>query len=576
MSSPNTQRDKEISPWLIIAGFAALALVALNVGEYITPTKSAISWNPIDVAFGIFEGDVRWPFASWFIAAAFIVAFTVLRNLWTDRHSSKKKNALKPEGKSVESIAGFKPALSKARQIYGKEKVTKDSSDSYLVVAAYLDVAKKKPLCLQLEDSVWVHAPAREGKTLGVAVPFALQVMGPLLMTSTKVDNFAWTAMHRLSLGTVLVFDLEDVTGWPEKVRYTPIFGCEDEKEAMERGNAWAKAAPLDDTKNGSFFGTKAGTIMGRLLHAAAIDNRSMRDLVDWVYDPNDDEPVNILLQHGKSKGYVQALRERTGSRAGETSDSIESTLVTLVEPLMPENIMKQFDFRPDEAFDIEKFLEGNNSLYMVVDGDASKLGSLSTMFADQVYRTARKKSQRYASGRLWPVFTMVLDEATNVAAFSDMSQVLSDSGGRGIQVVGISQTKVQNEERWGKLGAESIERNANLNLLLPGTDTDDLKKFASEMGQKIESRRSVSSSKNGGSTTHSTERMDVARPEQLKQLNTGQATFAYRSAAPQVVHLDMLWQRKDFKELVAQRDELLRRCGKVFVDPEDAAEVKK
>ncbi|MDV2982497.1 UNVERIFIED_CONTAM: TraM recognition domain-containing protein [Actinomycetes bacterium ARC8] len=560
--------------FLILLGLASCVYVALNIGEKITPTESAITWNVSDLVTALFEGTIDWPFASWFVLTGIILVLVFGISVFIFAFASGK-NDYKPEGKSVLTMTGLKPALRKAQQIYGS-KVTNKTVATYIVLVAYLGAAQKKPLYVQLEDSMWVYAPARAGKTLGIAVPLMLQAQGPLLNTSTKIDNFVWTAIHREKLGEVVVFDLEDITGWPSKVRYTPIFGCEVEKEAVARGKAWAKAAPMEGTKNGSFFENKAGTILSRLLHAAAIDNRPMREFVEWVFDPQDDEPINILLQHGKSPAFIQALRERTSSRAGETADSIESTLVTLVEPLVAEDIMCQFDFRPDEAFNIDKFLEGSNSLYLVVDGDDSPLGSLSTMFADQIYRAARKKSQQQASGRLWPVFTMVLDEATNVAAFSKMGQLLSDSGGRGIQVIGISQTKDQNEERWGKNGAEIIEKNANLKILFPGTDSDHLKKYASEMGQKKESRRSVSSSRGGGSTTHSTERIDVARPEQLKQLDPGKVTLAYRSAAPQVVHLEMLWQRKDFKNLVAQRDEALRRCGKVFADQEAVDGVKK
>lgn len=576
MSKNNDSRG--ISPtavlWLFGLGLTLCAYLSLNLGEMITPTKSGISWNIYDLLEAAVDKELQWPVASWFVLIGMILVLVFGVSLLVFALGSSRQD-LKPEGKSVSKLAEFKPALAKARQIYG-QKVTKATAATYIVLVAYLGAAKKKPLYVQLEDSMWIYAPARAGKTLGIAVPLILQALGPMLNTSTKIDNFVWTAISREALGEVVVFDLEDITGWPSKVRYTPIFGCEVEKEAVARGRAWAKAAPMEGTKNGSFFENKAGTILSRLLHAAAIDHRSMREFVEWVFDPQDDEPINILLQHGKSPAFIQALRERTSSRAGETADSIESTLVTLVEPLVAEDIMRQFDFRPEDAFSIDRFLESNGSLYLVVDGEDSPLGSLSTMFADQIYRAARKKSQQYASGRLWPVFTMVLDEATNVAAFSDMGDILSDSGGRGIQVVGISQTRDQNEKRWGKNGAEIIEQNANLKILFPGTDSDHLKKYAAEMGQKKESRRSVSSSRGGGSTTHSTERIDVARPEQLKQLDPGKVTFAYRSAAPQVVHLEMLWQRKDFKKLVAQRDEALRRCGKVFADQEAADGVKK
>lgn len=107
--------------------------------------------------------NVRWPFASWFIVAGLVVLLTVLFNLWNDRKNSNR-NDLTPEGKSVESLAGFKPAMAKARQIYG-QKVTKATAATYIVLVAYLGAAKKKPLYVQLEDSMWIYAPARAGKT---------------------------------------------------------------------------------------------------------------------------------------------------------------------------------------------------------------------------------------------------------------------------------------------------------------------------------------------------------------------------------------------------------------------------
>ncbi|MGO2031736.1 MAG: type IV secretory system conjugative DNA transfer family protein, partial [Glutamicibacter ardleyensis] len=189
------------------------------------------------------------------------------------------------------------------------------------------------------------------------------------------------------------------------------------------------------------------------------------------------------------------------------------------------------------------------------------------TMFADQVYRAARRKSSTFASGRLWPVFRMVLDEAPNVAAFSNMAELITDTGGRGIQVIGISQSFIQNEARWGKEEAKAIESNASLKLIFPGINSEDLKTYASDMGVRDKARISHSSSKTGGSRTTSTEEKAIVRAEELKHLRFGQATAVYRNLPPHVVHTEMVWQRKDHKDLKDMKDQTLHTCGKVFLD---------
>ncbi|MGP5391649.1 type IV secretory system conjugative DNA transfer family protein [Glutamicibacter arilaitensis] len=569
MSSNPTQRNREIPAWLIIAALAGLALVALNWGERLTPTGTGISWNPMDLIQAALDKNLGWPTASWFIlggfAAVLIVAYVLFTELWTGSRDEAKK--FTPQGAAITSMMGFTSAWRKARQIYGAQ-VTKKTAEAFIALAVYANASKKIPLDIQLEDSMWVYAPARGGKTSSIVIPMILNAPGPVLATSTKPDVVAWTAIAREKQGQVFVCDWENITGWPNTVNWTPIYGCKDEDEALERGKAWANAAPMEGTKNGSWFSAKAGTVLGRLLHAAALEDRTMDDLLMWIFDSHNPEPITILEDHHKSRAFIQPLRERTESRAGETEDSIKATLISLAEPLVTERVLSQFRFRKEEAFDINTFLEGPNTLHIVVDGENSPLGTLSTMFADQVYRAARRKSSQFASGRLWPVFRMVLDEAPNVAAFSNMGELITDTGGRGIQVIGISQSFIQNEARWGKEEAKTIESNASLKLIFPGINSEDLKTYANDMGVRDTPRISHSSSKTGGSMTQSTEEKAVVRAEELKHLRFGQATAVYRNLPPHVVHTEMVWHRKDHKDLKDMKDQTLRRCGKIFHEP--------
>ncbi|MGP4995722.1 type IV secretory system conjugative DNA transfer family protein [Glutamicibacter ardleyensis] len=564
----STQRESSFTTFLIIAVLAGIVLDALNWGEKITPTNSKVSWNPLDLLEAGLDGDLAWPAASWFILGGFvfvlIAGYVLITELWiSPRKDTAKFN---PQGAAITSMMGFTAAWHKARQIYGPS-VTRKNAEAFIALAVYTNASKKVPLYIQLEDSLWVYAPARGGKTSSIVVPMVLGAPGPVLATSTKPDVVAWTATARQAQGEVFVCDWEDITGWPNKVKWTPIYGCEDEDEALERGKAWANAAPLEGTKNGSWFSAKAGSVLGRLLHAAALEDRTMDDLLLWIFDSHNPEPITILEDHRKSRAFIQPLRERTESRAGETEDSIKSTLLSLAEPLVTEKVLRQFRFRRGEAFDINTFLEGQNTLHIVVDGEKSPLGTLSTMFADQVYRAARRKSSTFASGRLWPVFRMVLDEAPNVAAFSNMAELITDTGGRGIQVIGISQSFIQNEARWGKEEAKAIESNASLKLIFPGINSEDLKTYASDMGVRDKARISHSSSKTGGSRTTSTEEKAIVRAEELKHLRFGQATAVYRNLPPHVVHTEMVWQRKDHKDLKDMKDQTLHTCGKVFLD---------
>lgn len=562
------QRESSFTTFLIIAVLAGIVLAALNWGEKITPTGSRVSWNPLDLLEALVDGDLSWPAASWFILGGIIVLLIVGYVLITELWIGPRKNTTKfnPQGAAITSMMGFTAAWHKARQIYGPS-VTRKTAEAFIALAVYTNASKKVPLYIQLEDSLWVYAPARGGKTSSIVVPMVLGAPGPVLATSTKPDVVAWTATARQAQGDVYVCDWEDITGWPNKVKWTPIYGCEDEDEALERGKAWANAAPMEGTKNGSWFSAKAGSVLGRLLHAAALEDRTMDDLLLWIFDSHNPDPITILEDHHKSRAFIQPLRERTESRAGETEDSIKSTLLSLAEPLVTEKVLSQFRFRREEAFDINDFLEDQNTLHIVVDGEKSPLGTLSTMFADQVYRAARRKSSDFASGRLWPVFRMVLDEAPNVAAFSNMAELITDTGGRGIQVIGISQSFIQNEARWGKEEAKAIESNASLKLIFPGINSEDLKTYASDMGVRDKARISHSSSKTGGSRTTSTEEKAIVRAEELKHLRFGQATAVYRNLPPHVVHTEMVWQRKDHKDLKDMKDQTLRTCGKVFLD---------
>ena len=172
-------------------------------------------------------------------------------------------------------------------------------------------------------------------------------------------------------------------------------------------------------------------------------------------------------------------------------------------------------------------------------------------MFADHVFRKAQKISQTRAGGRLWPVFTMVLDEAPNVAAFPKMAAALSDSGGRGIRIIGFSQSFAQNRARWGVDGAKAIRGTSSVRLFLPGLEEmDELETVAKAAGTTNRQRVSTSQGKSGSSKTTSEEERPVIRAHEIQQLQQGKAFMHYTNVRPAVVELTPYWERDDVEKI--------------------------
>lgn len=545
--------------FLVVAVCVAWASALL--GELITPT--GMPWtDPAAVWTKIKAGQFVWPSASTWIAVVLgILLFLGTAYLSVLSGSKRTRDDGLPRYKDLEKRMGRKGALAKARQ--SLELPANATEDEMIVALCKLD---GQTLYVQHEDSMWVFAPQRSGKTLFLAVGTILDAPGAVVVTSTKNDVLMLTAVARQRKGDVTVFDLQDISGWPETVRWNVIDGCEDPDEALARAKAWAGAQPMGDVKNGDFFNSKAAAILGRYLHAAALGGKTIEDVVRWTNDFADEEPINILMDNHAPAAFSARLRALTTSRAGETVDSVQETLAGLMEPLSSPKAMRILSPAPGEGFEMRKFLAKPNTIYLLTDGERSPVAPLVAMFTDFMFRKAQRISQGMPGGRLWPVLTMVLDEAPNVAALPDMAGALSDSGGRGIRVIGLSQSFAQNRARWGAEAATAIRGTSSIRLFLPGLEElDELDKIARAAGTVKKERVSTSQGRSGSSRTTSEEERQVVRGHDIQQLPVGEAFMHYSNLPPARVKLTPWWERPDadqIKKDKAAAEKLVRRVN--------------
>ncbi|MCD4850603.1 type IV secretory system conjugative DNA transfer family protein [Arthrobacter sp. AK01] len=537
-----------------LAGFvvvlAGLAWVSAFLGEFLTPT--GMPWTDFTELVARFKaGTFAWPgAATWILIVLAILAFLGIAFLTIVLGGRKPKDDGLPRYKDLEPRMGRKAALAKARQAL---ELPEDATEDEMIVA--LCKLDGQTLYVQHEDSMWVFAPQRSGKSLFLAVGIILDAPGPVVTTSTKNDVLMLTAVARQRRAHVEVFDLQDISGWPNKVRWNVIAGCEDPDEALARAKAWAGAQPMGNVKNGDFFNSKAAAVLGRFLHAAALGGRGIEDVVRWSNNFVDKEPLEILIDHAAPEAFSARLRALTTSRAGETVDSIQETLAGLLEPLSSPTAMQMLSPAEGEGFDMNRFLAKPNTVYLLTDGERSPIAPLVAMFADFMFRKAQRISQSKPGGRLWPVFTMVLDEAPNVAALPDMAGALSDSGGRGIRVIGFSQSFAQNRQRWGNEAATAIRGTSSIRMFLPGLEElDELEKIAKAAGVTKRQRVSTSQGRGGSSRTTSEEERPVLRAHDIQQLPVGEAFMHYSNVKPAKVKLTPWWERKDAEQIRADK----------------------
>ncbi|MGC5168694.1 type IV secretory system conjugative DNA transfer family protein [Luteimicrobium sp. DT211] len=432
--------------------------------------------------------------------------------------------------------------------------------DRVVAVCTY----RGKPLFAQHEDSFLVIGPPRSGKTSRLVIDWILDAPGAVVITGTKSDVVYYTHTPRAEKGVVSVFDHGgSITGWPTTLKWDPVAGCEDPDEARERGRSWAAADPERLSGKNAWFTNQAGEILAFFLHAAALKpGGSMRDVMRWASDFSSNEPAMVLRSQGAivdpvtgeavgapvvSRGtelWADLLKARTQSQAKETAASLGTTLVGLLAALTSPAVLEALCPAPGEGFDIDEFLTGPNTLYLMSGEGVGSVAPLVTTLAGAVVRRAKDKSQE--TGRLWPPLALILDEAANVAPLPDLPGLMSDSGGRGISVRVICQSKAQMVQRWSDAGANAIIAAATTQMYLPGIkDPEHLRALSEMHGRYRAHRLSASSGHSGGSTTTSSEWENRLAGDEIRRLKLGEALMFYRELKSAQVTLTPWWDGK-------------------------------
>ena len=119
----------------------------------------------------------------------------------------------------------------------------------------------------------------RMGKTSSLG-PHAVDAPGALLVTTSRTDLLVDTGPARELRGRVEVFNPTGLGDLKSTVRWSAVAGCQDYATALRRA---ADLIPEGHSAEGERRDAQARGLLAVLLHAAALEGRRLRDVLDWI-----------------------------------------------------------------------------------------------------------------------------------------------------------------------------------------------------------------------------------------------------------------------------------------------------
>lgn len=366
---------------------------------------------------------------------------------------------------------------------------------------------------------VAVIAPTRAGKTTRCVIPWLLEHHGPAIVTSTKRDVLDATRTQREREGRVWIFDPFGV----ETTSWSPITGCEEWSYALRQAQWLADASSDGDSEVARYWRGEAAKLLAPLLHAAAIDQLGIRDVLAWVDNQDARAPIRILgAADAKAPArQINAVAELDPRNRGTTYMSAGSVLAAYRYP--------ETERATGDEFVPQRFLRApRDTLYVIAAERDQRLLApmLVALLSALIHEAIESNTFMNSSCRL----RVLLDEAANIAPLTDMPRMLSQAAGHGIRIATVWQSLAQMRERY-HADADTILANSNAQLFL-GPIADEITRAhaleltGSHAGVDSDGRRQPSPAR------------------ALSQLTSGRALLIDGGRPPAVVRLDPYWRR--------------------------------
>lgn len=526
--------------WVLIgclAGGAALIWGAAFLAHLMAHT-TAPPLNPFQLLFETLTGNAGWGSPHWIALAVEVVVFLAgTATIWlltrgrTGRPEIDRAAGKLAHGRSVTALTE-RGSTATARRLGAGEAgpglpIGRALVGGQALFASWEDV------------SVDIWGP-RTGKTTARAIPAILAAPGAVLVTSNKRDIVDATRGVRENLGEVWVFDPQAVIGETPSWWWNPLTQITDEVTARVLADLFATGSKESTARTDAFFDAAGRDLLAGLLLAAALADRPITTVYEWLCDPGNDEPVELLREQFPliSSSVASAVFAPDKQRAG-----VYATAQQAVSFLTNRQAARWFTADPEDdrpVFDPDDFVAGTATLYAVSKEGRGTLGPLVAALTVAVCDAAERLAKRSPAGRLTVPLVGVLDEAANVCRWPDLPDLYSHYGSRGIVLMTILQSWSQGVSVWGREGMRKLWSAANIRVYGGGvSEVEFLGELAQLTGEFSRHEHSRTHARGGASTSYSVRSEKVLDAADLAAMPRGRALLLPSGMKPVLIRTE-------------------------------------
>jgi type IV secretion system protein VirD4 len=419
--------------------------------------------------------------------------------------------------------------------------------------------------------SVLVFGPPDSFKTTGLVIPAILEWTGPVLATSVKPDVIRATRAHRKRRGEVVVLDPLGTSGLPS-ARWTPLAACRTWAGAQQVAEVIAQTADHDSraiaTADHKYWKTLGTKLLAPLLFAAALDGRSMTDVLRWI-DLREDTEVTKLLSDSEVDGAITAW-EASQSRTDKARDSVYGTAEDLLSIYADQRVQH---FTAGHDLDEATFLGGDHTLYLYAPvHEQRRLRPLFETVTMQLVRVAQETAARAPDGKLDPRFLCALDEAGNVAALELLPEWATTGRGQGIQLLSVWHDQAQLVHRYGDRAATILNGHRAKVFLSGLADVGALELGSRLIGDQAVTETNYATDPTGRvSASQATSYRPLVPLEELRRLRPGEGVVIYGHLRPARIQVrphfaprEQRWRQRLERQAAQQQARQARRAARV------------
>lgn len=497
------------------------------------------------------------------IIFSFIFFFTVANMPKRELHGSARFARFK----EIETLGLFKEKSEKERD--------NDSTDEVLI-----GKFNGKYLRWNSDKFIFVGAPTRSGKGVGLVIPNCLNYRHSMVIYDPKLENFNLTSGYRHEVLGQKVFlfnpsGKENNEGkmishcW-NPLSYIPRDGIRTVKYVQNIANIlYSSGKGGEENGNAKFFNEMAqklflGIVLYMVEHEKRVKAKLDEALKNGMAETDPDmikalrnelaqaKPTMALLQSlttpkgksfaswikndvAKDEYYSSICTENLLSYATTSDQTAASILSSLVAPLgiFSDPVVQRITSSDD--FDLRNLRKEKMTIYIGVSPDDSpRFSRLINLFFSQLIslNTQQLPSENPA---LKYQCLLLIDEFADLGKVDIIEKAVAYIAGYGLRLFTIFQNMAQINRNYTKDGARSLSTNFDCQIIYTPRDNEDAKEFSEIIG--YETFKSKGSSKNHGklfgSISISDQKRAVMMPEELRQMPPSDCIISMAGTLP-------------------------------------------